>query len=149
MSSPWTSSKYFNRKRLREFCSHLQEEVDQLGAARRHRDGWVPVLGSIQTEINALLEDRAAPLFNRTTDEIPLGHLDIESLIALLSAHAEPTPDRLLFLWNLFEGVPKFYRDCYDQGVLASGRRDLLAQARSATPNRCWDWWRTITWARS
>jgi hypothetical protein len=91
--------------------------------------GGLLVLGSIQTEITALLEDRAAPLYNRTTDEIPLGHLDIESLIALLNAHAEPTPDRLLFLWNLFEGVPKFYRDCYEQGVLHAGRRDLLEKA--------------------
>ena len=87
------------------------------------------VLGSIQTEINALLEDLSAPLVNRTTDEIRLGHLDIESLVALLGAHAEPTPERLLFLWNLFEGVPKFYRDCYEQGVLAAGRRDLLEKA--------------------
>ncbi len=26
-----------------------------------------------------------------------------------------------LFLWSLFEGVPKFYRDCFDQGVLNPG----------------------------
>lgn len=118
--------QYFNRERLREFCSMLQQEVDQLSASAAAVPGGLLVLGSIQTEITALLEDRAAPLYNRTTDEIPLGHLDIASLIALLSAHAEPTPERLLFLWNLFEGVPKFYRDCYEQGVLNAGRRDLL-----------------------
>lgn len=121
--------QYFNRERLREFNSHLQQEVDALTAAAAEVPGGLIVLGSIQTEITALLEDRAAPLYNRTTDEIPLGHLDIESLVALLSAHAEPTADRLLFLWNLFEGVPKFYRDCYEQGVLAAGRRDLLERA--------------------
>ncbi len=80
----------------------------------------------MQTEITALLEDRSAPLYNRTTDEIRIGHLDIESLVDLLSAHADPTPERLLFLWNLFEGVPKFYRDCYEQNVLAANRKDLL-----------------------
>src|SRR5690606_37829977 len=42
--------------------------------------------------------------------------------------HADTSPERLLFLWNLFEGVPKFYRDCYEQGVLDAGRRDLLRQ---------------------
>ncbi|MBP8810876.1 MAG: hypothetical protein KBG48_24700 [Kofleriaceae bacterium] len=118
--------QYVNRERLREFCSHLQEEVDRMLATSDRVTGGLLVLGSIQTEINALLEDRAAPLYNRTTDEIRLGHLDIASLVSLLEAHAEPTPDRLLFLWNLFEGVPKFYRDCYEQGVLAGGRRDLL-----------------------
>jgi AAA+ ATPase superfamily predicted ATPase len=121
--------QYCNRERLREFCSHLQQEVDELTAAASEVSGGLIVLGSIQTEMTALLEDRAAPLYNRTTDEIHLGHLDIESLVALLSAHAEPTPERLLFLWNLFEGVPKFYRDCYEQGVLAVGRRDLLERA--------------------
>ena len=45
-------------------------------------------------------------------------HLDIGSVLAILSDHAEASPERLLFLWNLFEGVPKFYRDCYEQGVL-------------------------------
>lgn len=121
--------QYFNRERLREFCSILQQEVDELSAAAETVPGGLLVLGSVQTEITALLEDHAAPLYNRTTDEIPLGHLDIESLVALLSAHAEPNPERLLFLWNLFEGVPKFYRDCYEQNVLAAGRRDLIERA--------------------
>lgn len=121
--------QYCNRERLRELCSHLQQEVDELTATASAVSGGLIVLGSIQTEMTALLEDRSAPLYNRTTDEIQLGHLDVESLVALLNAHAEPTPERLLFLWNLFEGVPKFYRDCYEQGGLAAGRRDLLERA--------------------
>lgn len=121
--------QYFNRERLSEFCSHLQNEVDQLAANAAAVPGGLMVLGSIQTEIMALLEDRAAPLYNRTTDELPLTHLDVGSLVELLSAHAEPTPERLLFLWSLFEGVPKFYRDCYEQGVLGTGRLDLLERA--------------------
>ena len=84
-----------------------------------------------------MLADRSAPLFNRATDEIPLGHLDIQSLWAMLSAHTDPTPERLLFLWNLFEGVPKFYRDCFEQGVLAADRRDLIADVfQSSSPLR-------------
>ncbi len=121
--------QYFNRERLREFCSHLQQQVDELSADADQVPGGLLVLGSLQTEITALLEDRAAPLYNRATDEIRIGHLDIESLLALLNAHADATADRLLFLWNLFEGVPKFYRDCYEQGVLAAGRRDVLEKA--------------------
>jgi hypothetical protein len=87
------------------------------------------VLGSIHTEIQALLEDRSAPLYNRTTDELKLTHLDIQSVVALLKAHADPTPERLLFLWNLFEGVPKFYRDCYEQAVLGGNRTAVLQKA--------------------
>jgi uncharacterized protein len=35
---------------------------------------------------------------------------------------------RQLFLWSLFEGVPKFYRDAFDRGVLQPDvkRRDVL-----------------------
>ena len=46
-----------------------------------------------------------------------LTHLDIGSVQAIIRDHAVPTPERLLFLWTLFEGVPKFYRDCFEQGV--------------------------------
>lgn len=37
---------------------------------------------------------------------------DIGSILSILKDHAEPSPQHLLFLWSLFEGVPKFYRDC-------------------------------------
>jgi hypothetical protein len=76
--------------------------------------------------LTALLEDRDAPLFNRTTDTLELGHLDVGSLLEMLRIHADDDPERLLFLWNLFEGVPKFYRDAYEQGVLDAGRSALL-----------------------
>jgi hypothetical protein len=88
--------------------------------------GGLIVLGSLHTEMQALLEDRSAPLYQRLTDSISLGHLDIASLLELLQVHADTTPERLLFLWNLFEGVPKFYRDCYEQGVIAADRQTLL-----------------------
>ena len=31
-----------------------------------------------------------------------------------------------MFFWNLFEGVPKFYRDAYEQGVLGADRSQVL-----------------------
>ncbi len=118
--------QYFNRKGYEEFCSYLQASVDRLAAKAADVRGGLIVLGSLHTEMVALLEDRMAPLYNRVTDTIHLTHLDIGSILAILEDHAEPFPDRLLFLWNLFEGVPKFYRDCYEQGVLAADRRTLL-----------------------
>jgi len=117
--------QYFNRKALYPFTSELQSEVDRLAATPEVRGGLI-VLGSLHTEMQALLEDRSAPLYQRLTDSINLGHLDIASLLELLQAHADTSPERLLFLWNLFEGVPKFYRDCFEQGVIAADRRTLL-----------------------
>lgn len=76
--------------------------------------------------MTALLEDRDAPLFNRTTDLLELDHLDIASVLEIVRTHADDDPLRLLFLWNLFEGVPKFYRDAYEQGVLNAPRKDVL-----------------------
>lgn len=130
--------QYFNRKSYEEFCSHLQASVDRLAAKAEQVTGGLIVLGSLHTEMMALLEDRAAPLYNRVTDTINLTHLDIASILEILQDHAEPSPERLLFLWNLFEGVPKFYRDCFEQNVLASERKPLLRRTffESSSPLR-------------
>ncbi len=130
--------QYFSRKHLYEFTSHLQAVVDELSADAANVPGGLFVLGSLHTELVALLEDRTAPLYNRTTDHLELEHLDIASIQALLLDHADDDPERLLFLWNLFEGVPKFYRDCFEQGVLAADRRALLSRMffRSSSPLR-------------
>ena len=130
--------QYFNRKGGEGFCSLLQAAVDRLAAKASAVSGGLVVLGSIYTEMMALLEDRTAPLYNRVTDTINLTHLDINSLLAILQDHADPSPHRLLFLWNLFEGVPKFYRDCYEQGVLSAGRPELLRRIffESSSPLR-------------
>ena len=130
--------QYFSRKVLYEFNSHLQVEVDRLAAEAERVHGGLIVLGSIHTEMSALLEDRSAPLFNRLTDSLELGHLDIASVLEILRIHSEPTPERLLFLWNLFEGVPKFYRDGFEQGVLRAERGEVLRRLffSSAAPLR-------------
>ncbi|MEZ6097355.1 MAG: ATP-binding protein [Pirellulaceae bacterium] len=130
--------QYFNRKGYEEFCSYLQASVDRLAAKADQVRGGLIVLGSIHTEMVALLEDRAAPLYNRVTDTISLTHLDISSVLSILQDHAEPTPERLLFLWNLFEGVPKFYRDCYEQDMLGAERKTLLRRIffESSSPLR-------------
>lgn len=118
--------QYFNRAPLAEFCSFLQATVDRLAAEPHKVPGGLIVLGSIHTEMAALLEDRSAPLYNRVTDILELKHLDIGSLMALLRDHTDASPERLLFLWTLFEGVPKFYRDCWEQDVIGKGREELL-----------------------
>lgn len=130
--------QYFNRKGYEPFCSYLQAGVDRLAAKADQVRGGLIVLGSIHTEMVALLEDRTAPLYNRVTDTINLTHLDIGSILSILKDHAEPSPQRLLFLWNLFEGVPKFYRDCYEQNVLAADRKTLLRRIffESSSPLR-------------
>ena len=130
--------QYFNRKAFSEFCSLLQAAIDRLAADAEHVPGGLVVLGSIHTEMTALLEDRSAPLYNRITDSIELTHLDIGSVLSILRDHADTSPERLLFLWTLFEGVPKFYRDCFEQQVLAAERRPLLRRIffESSSPLR-------------
>lgn len=118
--------QYFHGRHIREFCSHLQAEVDKLSAEAATVRGGLVVLGSIHTEMKALLEDRNAPLYNRTTDDIELTHLDFSAIGEIFRAHSDFSPQRLLFFWTLFEGVPKFYRDCYEQGVLGKKRDEVL-----------------------
>lgn len=118
--------QYFHRKQIADFCSLLQAVIDDLAGRADQISGGLIVLGSLHAEMTALLEDRDAPLYNRSTDTLELGHLDIGSILEMLRVHADDDPARLLFLWNLFEGVPKFYRDAYEQGVLNADRRSLL-----------------------
>jgi len=120
--------QYFSRKALHEFLSHLQATVDELTRDAATVTGGLIVLGSLHAELTALLDDRDTPLYNRTTDDLELPHLDIGSILEILDAHADRSPERLLFLWNLFEGVPKFYRDCFEQGVLNAERKPLLTR---------------------
>ncbi len=130
--------QYFNRKHLFEFNSHLQTVVDELNRPSTSAAGGLFVLGSIHTEMEALLEDRRAPLYNRVTDTLTVTHLDVAAVLEILRAHADDSPERLLFLWNLFEGVPKFYRDCFEQGALNDDRVSLLRKMffRSSSPLR-------------
>jgi AAA+ ATPase superfamily predicted ATPase len=130
--------QYFSRAHLSEFTSHLQASVDTLSAKADQVPGGLIVLGSLHAELVALLEDRDAPLYNRVTDQLELEHLDVASILEMLRTHADTDPNRLLFLWNLFEGVPKFYRDAYEQGVLGKDRKDVIAGMffRSSSPLR-------------
>lgn len=48
-------------------------------------------------------------------DSLEVGLLDIASNLEILRAHADLDRSRLLLLWNLFEGVLKVYRDCFEQ----------------------------------
>ena len=69
--------QYFNRKSLSAFTSLLQAEVDQLTGSTH---GGIFVLGSIHTEMTALLEDRGSPLYARVTDRMALDHWDFRTL---------------------------------------------------------------------
>lgn len=130
--------QYFGRKVLFEFTSFLQAEVDALRARADQVPGGLFVLGSIHSDMVALLEDQSAPLFNRVTDSIDLDHWDIAAVTGVLREFGAWTPGRLLFLWSLFEGVPKFYRDCHEERALAVDRPDLLRRLffNSSSPLR-------------
>ncbi len=109
--------QYFHRKALAPFCSFLQPEVDRLRSADKATGGLF-VLGSIHNEMSAILEDRRSPLFNRVTDRLEIQHLDFATLKEMWLAHGIEDSYHQLFLWSLFEGIPKFYRDCFEQGIL-------------------------------
>jgi len=117
--------QYFNRKSLSAFTSLLQAEVDQLTGSAQ---GGVFVLGSIHTEMTALLEDRGSPLYARVTDRMALDHWDFRTLFDVFDDQYVTEPEDWLSLWGLFEGVPKFYRDCSNQNVFAD-------QAQASQPH--------------
>lgn len=111
--------QYFHRKALAPFLSYLQLQVDE--ARTKGSRGGLFALGSIHTEMTAVLEDKDSPLFNRVTHRIRVGHWDFEILFEMFREHGIDDPHHRLFLWSIFEGVPKFYRDCFDNGALKRG----------------------------
>tara|TARA_R110002110_G_scaffold4877_5_gene24680 strand:- start:5856 stop:7358 length:1503 start_codon:yes stop_codon:yes gene_type:complete len=111
--------QYFHRKTLSPFLSYLQYHVDD--ARAKDSKGGMFALGSIHTEMTAVLEDKDSPLFNRVTHRIKVGHWDFETLFEMFREHGIDDPHHRLFLWSIFEGVPKFYRDCFDNGALVGG----------------------------
>lgn len=104
--------QYFTALRLYPFNSFLQAEVDIL---RDTEQGGLFVLGSLQSEMSALLDDKSAPLYGRLTTPLQLDHWDFEDLTSVYRDHGLDDPYQWLTLWTFFEGVPKFYRDAYDQ----------------------------------
>lgn len=117
--------QYFVRGTLRAFNSFLQAEVDKL---RDTNSGGLFVLGSIQTEMQALLNDKAAPLYGRATHHFDLDHWDFEDLLHVFDAQGIDDPRCWLTLWSFFEGVPKFYRDAHDFDCLQLGADELGRQ---------------------
>ncbi len=118
--------QYFQKKALYPFNAMLQLEVDRFRLGERSARGGMVLLGSIQTEMMALLEDRRAPLFGRLSGGITLTHLDAPAILQICDLHADRDPRRLLFLWGLFQGVPKYWQDAWELGVLRADRREVL-----------------------
>ena len=93
---------------LGAFPSLLQAQVDRL--QNRNPVGGLIVLGSVQTEMEALLEDRRAPLFGRATFDISLAPWGPRTIFDVCERHGAVDAARCLTLWTLFGGVPKYWR---------------------------------------
>ena len=93
---------------LRGLPSLLQMQVDRL--QDQDAAGGLILLGSVQSEMEALLDDRRAPLLGRTTFDLTLGPWDLRTILEVCRNHGAETPERCLTLWTLFGGVPKYWR---------------------------------------
>lgn len=96
-----------HRGPLRGLSSMLQFQVDRL---QDTSSGGLIVMGSVQSEMEALLADRRAPLFGRLTFSLNLGPWDLRTVFEVCDQHAEGDLDRCLTLWTLLGGVPKYWR---------------------------------------
>ena len=131
--------QYFTRAKLRAFNSFLQAQVDELRNLYLPHGGLF-VLGSLQSEMNALLDDRAAPLYGRITAQLKLNHWDFEDLMTVFRSQGLYSPSQWMTLWTFFEGVPKFYHDAYVQDLFTVGPGQFSEQlltrmfVRSSSP---------------
>ena len=82
-----------HRGPLSVFPSLLQAQVDRL--QDRGRGGGLIVLGSVQTEMEALLNDQRAPLYGRTTFNLALGPWDFRTVLEICDKHGAGRPTAL------------------------------------------------------
>lgn len=120
----------FARKPLYLFNSALQFEVDRLRATGAPAtSGGLILLGSIQAEMEALLADRRAPLFGRTTAVLDLDHLAPSVTAQILATHSGRVDGaRWLSLWTMLQGIPKYWRDAYEVGALGAETEVALSR---------------------
>ena len=97
------------------FPSLLQAQVDRL---QDGRGGGLILLGSVQTEMEALLNNRRAPLYGRTTFNLALDPWDVRTVLEVSERHGAANPHRCLSAWTLFGGVPKYWRHFAEAGSL-------------------------------
>ena len=76
-----------HRGPLRGFPSLLKQRIDRLLDAK----GGLIVMGSVQTEMEALLHDRRTPLFGRTTFNMKVGPWDLKTVFEVCSDQQYPT----------------------------------------------------------
>lgn len=119
--------QYFTRAALSPFNSFLQAEVDKLRSAGL-KHGGLFVLGSLHSEMSALLEDKAAPLYGRITAQLKLDHWDFQDLMCIFRIQEVRRPSQWLTLWTFFEGVPKFYHDAFGQGLFEAPFGDFARE---------------------
>lgn len=81
--------QYFTSPSLAAFNSFLQSEVDIL---RDSKNGGLFVLGSLQSEMSALLDNKATPLYGRLTHSFRVDHWDFEDLLAVYNDHGLEDP---------------------------------------------------------
>lgn len=117
-----------HRGPLSVFPSLLQAQVDRLQDA--DRGGGLILLGSVQTEMEALLNNQRAPLYGRTTFNLALDPWDLHTVLEVSEKHGAGDPQRCLSAWTLFGGVPKYWRHFAETGSLdgLSDWRDWIAE---------------------
>lgn len=90
--------------------SLLQEEVDRLRDDHQ-ASGSLILLGSVQSEMEALLQDRNAPLYGRTNFDLDLEPWTLKTIFEVCEEHGAHDPSRCLTLLTLFGGVPKYWQE--------------------------------------
>lgn len=98
-----------HREPLRPFTGSLQFRVDNL--QRRNRQGALILLGSVQSEMAELLHGRRSPLYGRATWSLSLRPWSVATTLRVAKRHVPDHLDRLLTLWTVFDGVPKYWRN--------------------------------------
>lgn len=107
--------------------SILQKHID-LNKSESH--GLLLVIGSINSMMRRIFENRDQPLYGRLNGSFLLKNFSLSTIREILTDHGvgEPFNENLLFYYSLFEGIPFYYNYISERAGFGKSRLELLKE---------------------
>jgi AAA+ ATPase superfamily predicted ATPase len=103
--------------------SILQKHID---LNKEQARGMLMVIGSINSMMRRIFEDRTQPLYGRLNGSFLLKHFPIETIKQILDDHGLPSNNDLLFFYSIFEGIPFYYNYISERAGFNKTREDFF-----------------------
>ena len=103
--------------------SILQKHID---LNKEQSKGMLMVIGSINSMMRRIFEDRTQPLYGRLNGSFLLKHFSVETINHILNDHGLSSNQDLLFFYSIFEGIPFYYNYISERTGYSKSKEDFF-----------------------